>query len=79
MRCRGEKQLVLEMRADLADGLRALRVERVGSGRTRGNVVGFIDNQNVKLAQACRFFRSIDCFAKESQRGFPLQIVHGGD
>src|ERR1017187_8237577 len=79
VRCGGEEELVLEVLADFAEGLGALRVEGEVAGAAGGGVVGFVDDEDVEVAQAGA--RAIVGYGlpEHAQGVLALQVIHGGD
>jgi len=70
---------VLEVLADFAQGLGALRVEGEVASAAGSGVVGFIDDKDVKVAQAGTRAVVGHSLAEHAQRVLALQVVHGGD
>src|SRR5712692_1178950 len=79
MGCRREKQLVLKVGSEAAQGQGALRVRGVLSLPGRGDVMGLVDDEQVKFARVGRLATRGQHFAEEAQRSLALEEVNRGD
>src|SRR5260370_40527607 len=77
-RCR-EKQLVLKVRRETAQGQGALRVRGVLSLSRWSYVMGLVDDEQVKFARVGRLATGWQHFAEEAQRTLALEEVNRGD
>src|SRR5260370_9000810 len=77
-RCR-EKQLVLKVRRETAQGQGALRVRGVLSLSRWSDVMGLVDDEQVKFARVGRLATGWQHFAEEAQRTLALEEVNRGD
>ena len=76
---RREKQLVLEVRSEAAQGKGALRVRGVLALSRWSDVMGLVDDEQVKFARVGRLATGRQHFAEEAQRALALEEVNRGD
>src|SRR5712692_7665911 len=76
---RREKQLVLKVRREAAQGKGSLRVRGVLSLPGWSDVMGLVDNEQVKFARVGRLATGWQHFAEEAQRTLALEEVNRGD
>src|SRR5207248_6723639 len=74
---RGEKQLVLKVRSEAAQSQGTLRICGVLSLPGWSNIMGLVDDEQVKFARVGRIGRQH--FAEEAQRAFALEEVNRGN
>ena len=79
VRRRREEQLVLEMRGEQADGVRAIRVRRVPPAAGGGHVMRLVDDQQVEGPGEDRPAGRGQHVAEEAQGALALEVVDGGD
>ena len=75
----GEKQAVLAMGRQAADGLRAQRVDGIAPAAGGGDVVRLIHDQQVKGARPGGCARRRQDFAQQAQGAVAFEKVDGGD
>src|SRR5713101_6238745 len=76
---RREKQLVLKVRREAAQGKGSLRVRGVLSLSRWSYVMGLVDDEQVKFARVGRLATGWQHFAEEAQRTRALEEVNRGD
>lgn len=76
---RREKQFVLKVRSEAAQGQGALRVRGVLALPRWSNVMGLVDDEQVKLARVGRLAIGRQHFAEEAQRALALEKVNRGN
>src|SRR5258708_4092479 len=76
---RREKQLVLKVRREAAQGKGSLRVRGVLSLSRWSYVMGLVDDEQVKFARVGRLATGWQHFAEEAQRTLALEEVNRGD
>src|SRR5207244_1385881 len=76
---RGEKELVLKVRSEATQSQGALRVRGVLSLSRWSDVMGLVDDEQVKFARVGRLAIGWQHFAEEAQRSLALEEINRGD
>src|SRR5258708_9176634 len=76
---RREKQLVLKVRRETAQGKSALRVRGVLSLSRWSDVMGLVNDEQVKFARVGRLATWRQHFAEEAQRALALEEINRGN
>src|SRR5260370_34057660 len=79
MGCCREKQLVLKVWSEAAQGKSALRVRGVLSLSRWSDVMGLVNDEQVKFARVGRLATWRQHFAEEAQRALALEEINRGN
>ena len=79
VRSSGEEQPMLEVRHDLSEQTRALRIGRVAAAAGGRGVVCLVDDEQVVAPGVARLVRPRQRLAEAAERCFGLQVVDRGD
>ncbi len=72
----GQEQAMLEMRRQQADGGGALRIDRIAPDAGRRDIVGLIDNQQIKAPGIGHIALGRQRLAEQADRTVALEIIH---